>query len=181
MVRLASLMAAMIVLATPGMAQHRDEARTLNTQVHKLYGEGKYAEAIPIARRVLAIREKTLGPDHLDVGTSSNDLAELYRGLSRFAEAEPLFKRAISIYEQARAPHAHLSQSLNNLAELYQVQGRYADAEPLHKRALGIREKALGPEHPDVAVSLNNLGRAVRGPRPLRRGRTARQALTRNL
>ena len=27
----------------------------------------------------------------------------------------------------------------------------------LHKRALAIREKALGPEHPDVAVSLNNL------------------------
>jgi tetratricopeptide (TPR) repeat protein len=28
---------------------------------------------------------------------------------------------------------------------------------PLHQRALGIREKALGPDHPDVASSLNNL------------------------
>ena len=26
-----------------------------------------------------------------------------------------------------------------------------------HKRALAIREKALGPDHPDVALSLNNL------------------------
>ena len=33
----------------------------------------------------------------------------------------------------------------------------YDDAEPLHKRALEIREKALGPVHPDVASSLNNL------------------------
>ena len=40
---------------------------------------------------------------------------------------------------------------------LYQAQGRYADAEPLFKRALAISEKALGPDHPDVAVSLNNL------------------------
>ena len=40
---------------------------------------------------------------------------------------------------------------------LYEVQGRYADAESLHKRALAIREKALGPEHPRVASSLNNL------------------------
>ncbi len=29
--------------------------------------------------------------------------------------------------------------------------------EPLYKRSLAIREKALGPEHPHVAVSLNNL------------------------
>ena len=29
--------------------------------------------------------------------------------------------------------------------------------EPLYKRALAIREKALGPDHPDVAKSLNNL------------------------
>ena len=28
------------------------------------------------------------------------------------------------------------------------------------KRALAIRERALGPEHPDVASSLNNLGNA---------------------
>jgi tetratricopeptide (TPR) repeat protein len=35
-------------------------------------------------------------------------------------------------------------------------QGQYAKAEPLYQRALAIREKALGPEHPDVATSLEN-------------------------
>lgn len=29
---------------------------------------------------------------------------------------------------------------------------------PLYQRALPIREQALGPTHPDVAQSLNNLG-----------------------
>ena len=42
---------------------------------------------------------------------------------------------------------------------LYRAQGRYADAEPLYQRSLAIWEKALGPEHPDVAQSLNNLAR----------------------
>ena len=36
-------------------------------------------------------------------------------------------------------------------------QGKYDEAEPLYQRALAIREKALGPDHPDVAESLNNL------------------------
>ncbi len=46
----------------------------------------------------------------------------------------------------------------NHLGELYRLQGRYAEAEPLYKRALAIKEKFLGPEHPEVATSLNNLG-----------------------
>ncbi len=37
------------------------------------------------------------------------------------------------------------------------TQGRYAEAEPVYKRALAVQEKALGPAHPDVAGSLNNL------------------------
>ena len=35
--------------------------------------------------------------------------------------------------------------------------GQYAKAEPLYQRSLKIRESQLGPDHPDVAASLNNL------------------------
>ncbi len=54
------------------------------------------------------------------------------------------------------------SLSLNNLAALYQAQGRYGEAEPLHQRSLAIYEKALGPEHPDVAQSLENYADLLR-------------------
>jgi hypothetical protein len=50
-----------------------------------------------------------------------------------------------------------VAQSQNNLAGLYDKQGRYADAEPLYKRALAVFEKSLGPDHPNVALTLNNL------------------------
>ena len=45
------------------------EAQRLHGQVMKLYGEGKYREAIPLAGRSLAIREKALGTEHLDVAS----------------------------------------------------------------------------------------------------------------
>ena len=35
--------------------------------------------------------------------------------------------------------------------------GDYEKALPLYQRALDIREKVLGPQHPDVATTLNNL------------------------
>jgi tetratricopeptide (TPR) repeat protein len=43
------------------------------------------------------------------------------------------------------------------LALLYHTQGDYAKAEPLYNRSLVILEKALGPDHPNVAASLENL------------------------
>ncbi len=45
---------------------------------------------------------------------------------------------------------------LDNLALSYGAQGRYVEAEPLFRRALAIRKQALGPNHPDVATSLEN-------------------------
>jgi hypothetical protein len=38
------------------------------------------------------------------------------------------------------------------------VQGRYVDAEPLLLRSIAIREARMGPRHPDVGITLGNLG-----------------------
>ena len=51
--------------------------------------QGKYAEAEPLFKRALAIREKALGKDHPDVATSLNNLALLYDSQGKYAEAEP--------------------------------------------------------------------------------------------
>jgi type II secretory pathway pseudopilin PulG len=52
--------------ALPVAAQTQEaqlaEANRLYQQALQLYQAGRYAEAIPLTRRVLAIREKALGP-----------------------------------------------------------------------------------------------------------------------
>ena len=55
-----------------------------------------------------------------------------------------------------------MAKSLHNLALLYNAQGNYAEAEPLLQRSLTILERALGPEHPDVAQSLENYAALLR-------------------
>ncbi|MGA8615192.1 MAG: CHAT domain-containing tetratricopeptide repeat protein, partial [Xanthobacteraceae bacterium] len=120
--------------------------------------QGRHAEAEPLYKRSLAIREKAFGPDDFYVAESLNYLALLYDHQSRYAEAEPLYKRSVAIYEKTLGPdHRAVAMTLNNLAMHYDHQSRYAEAEPLYKRALAIREKVLGPDHPDVATVLNNL------------------------
>ncbi len=165
-------------------------------EVETLEREGQHDHAVVVAKKALELAEKNLGPDHPDVATSLNSLAELYRSQARslitgklwlekdcipeplFEQAEPHYRRALAIREKSLGPdHPDVATSLNNLAELLKLKGRlltirklfinspphqtkhlvYVTAEPLLNRALDIREKALGPDHPDVATSLNNI------------------------
>jgi CHAT domain-containing protein/Tfp pilus assembly protein PilF len=142
----------------PAAAAPRDEVAALQAKADELYRTGKYADAIPLAQRVLALREKALGPNHPDVALALNNLAVLYLNQGRYADAEPLYRRALAMKETALGrDHPDVALFLHNLASLYRKQGRYADAEPLFKRSLAIWEKALGRDHPNVAQSLNGL------------------------
>ena len=56
--------------------------------------------------------------------------------------------------ESEREKAAILNQQM---AELYK-QKRFPEAVSVAEKVLSIKQKALGPEHPEVAQSLNNLG-----------------------
>jgi len=98
--------ALLIIVCLPNlcMGQSLEEAARLNKKVGQLYSQGRYQEAIPVARRVLAIVEKTFGPDHPYVAQSLNYLALLYDELGDYAKAEPLYKRSLAISEKTLGP-----------------------------------------------------------------------------
>jgi CHAT domain-containing protein/tetratricopeptide (TPR) repeat protein len=135
-----------------------DEAARLDAAVNALYDRSKFQEAIPLAERSLALREKSLTVSPLEVAISLNNLARLYQAQGVYARVEPLYARALDIRERALgAMHTGVAEILNNLANLYQDQGAYTRSEPLYVRALDINERALGAMHPEIAVNLNNL------------------------
>jgi CHAT domain-containing protein/Tfp pilus assembly protein PilF len=148
------------LLAAPhaAFAQSLDDANALAQRVDELTKKGHYSEAIPLAQRVFAIREQTLGPDHVDVAYALNKLANLYKHEGHYSDVEPLYKRSLAIRQKVLGPdHPDVARSLSNLAGLYREQGHYADAEPLSKQSLAILENTLGPDHPDVARVLGGL------------------------
>ena len=67
-----------------------NELKQLIPQVMKLYTEGKYDEAIPLAVRVLTIIEKDIGPDTSGYALSLNNLARLYAAKGDYTRAAPL-------------------------------------------------------------------------------------------
>ncbi len=155
---IAMLFATGIKAASPAQTSILDEADRLNAEVVRLYREGRFDEAIPLAERALALRVKALGPDDPRVGQSLNNLAGLYYQKGDYQKVEPLFERALAIrIKSLGANHPDVATSLNNLAGLYYKRGDYQKAEPLFRQALAIYEKSLGTEHHNFAQALNNL------------------------
>jgi CHAT domain-containing protein len=140
------------------------EAQRIENQWLPLYDSGHYAEAIPLAERVLVIRKGILGPNHPDVAITLNSLATLYQNNGDYARAESLFRQSLSIDESVFGKdHPNLAIATGNLATLYYEIGDYTRAEALMKKALALRERAFGTDHPDVALSLHNLARLYLG------------------
>jgi len=100
---------------------------------------GRYADAEPLYKRALEIREKIRGSEHPDTAIVLRVLAELYRVTGRHAEAEPLYKRALEIREKAYGKkHPAVALILKNLAFLYAATERHPESQNLFKRGISI-------------------------------------------
>ncbi|HSM14068.1 MAG TPA: serine/threonine-protein kinase [Thermoanaerobaculia bacterium] len=115
--------------------------------------------AKPLLEEALALRERLLGPDHLDVASSLVHLGGVDYLAGEYEEAERALRRALEIRERALGPdHPQVADVLDHLGSVHDIQAEHDEAEPLLRRALAIRERALGPDDLEVAASLDDLG-----------------------
>ncbi|MDR0569789.1 MAG: tetratricopeptide repeat protein, partial [Clostridiales Family XIII bacterium] len=128
-----------------------------------LYHRGDYVGALELCRKVLAIREKTSGAEHLDTAGAYNNIALMYRAQGDYKNALELYSKALEIYEKTLgAEHPRTAVAYNNIANVYHAQGGYENALEWHRKALAIREKTLGAEHLDTADTYNNIAGVYR-------------------
>jgi hypothetical protein len=131
----------------PAVAQTQgpEELGLLNSQLQDLYRQGKYAEAIPVAEKILSTTENLYGLAHLETTVSLNNLALLYIVKERYVEAESLSRKALEILQnQLGVNQPYAASTLYNLAEIYENTGRSAEAEQLYRKSKEIRKKTKG-------------------------------------
>ncbi len=131
------------------------EAAQLSKTVVKLFTEGKYDEALPLAKHALELREMALGPDHELVQGALLNLAEIYTAVKKYGEAQKLIERLLKTHEKKVGPEdAGAAIYLDKLALLAYMQLDFSKTEAAYKRSLSIREKAYGQNNAEVATSL---------------------------
>ena len=113
--------------------------------------ELKFDAAIAILRPYQTIDQRLLA-------RSCTDLAQVLYYQRRYAEAEPLAKWALQVRETRSKtnPEARF-QSLFLLAMIHRAQHHGKEAVSLFQRALALQEQALGPDHYQVALTLEKL------------------------
>lgn len=87
------------------------------------------------------------------------DLAAVLEESDRAEAALPLAQRALAIEERELGPRdPRVLGILNNLATLFQRVGRIDEAEKAYRRSLELKRETLPPNHPNLALTLVNLG-----------------------
>ena len=120
--------------------------------------QGREGEAAELYRKVIAFREKQLGPSHLDTVHTMTNLAITLNDMDNHQEAIELHHRALEVREETLGPeHPETLQSVSHLAVALHVRGDLSEALALQRRALEARERDLGPQHPSTCRSLRRI------------------------
>jgi len=161
-----------------------DERDRLWSDSERLQQEQKFAEALAAAEQVLAIERDVLGPDHIELATTLDRLSTLAQLIDDLATAQEHAAEALRL-RTARLGAEHwrtvstrwqldtLARSAKldaaerqKLAEADELavqtvqldnEGRTAEAFPLAHKCIELRRELLGEQHPQFAMSLNNL------------------------
>ena len=117
-----------------------------------------YPAAIAHSEQALALRQRALGADAIEVARSLVLVGQLNDRLAKYEVAERLYLRAQSIVERrAELDELLLAEIRDSLAANYIARARFREAEPLVNDALAVRERILGANHGLVAASLGTL------------------------
>ena len=118
---------------------------------------GDYVEARGLYERSIAMKEKSFGPDHVEVALAVHNLGNLLGDVGDHAAARRLFERAIAIRTAKLGPsHSLVASSRYGRATSLAGLGQRAAAHQEFTAAIEIWRKASA-ESPDVAEGLRGL------------------------
>jgi CHAT domain-containing protein/Tfp pilus assembly protein PilF len=110
-----------------------------------LLRNGRYAECVPVAERLLRIRSAH-GADAIATAGARNQLALAYKLSGRARDAIPLYEQTLAAFQRQKelANSPVTATVMHNLAAAYATAGRVANAERMYEAGLELAEKAPG-------------------------------------
>src|SRR5579859_1716014 len=144
----------------PELGTYSDELVRLAGSLASFFdSNGEYETARRAHERVLRIKEKEFGVDHINTADTINNLGLTYDSQGKYDEAISQYERALRIKEKAfGVDYINAADTIMNIGSTYYSQGKYNEAILQCERALRIYEKAFGVDHINTAGTINNLG-----------------------
>jgi tetratricopeptide (TPR) repeat protein len=118
----------------------------LNRMIGERLDAGQITEAIAPARERLDLVERARGKDHWQTSDARRELET--------------YQRLASLPREVQDRYAEARQTRDRAYKLY-ARGRYGEAVPLLQEVLTADREILGEDHPETALSYNDLGAIV--------------------
>lgn len=136
---------------------HPDIATSLYDLGFAIEKNGRSADAEPLLRQAFEMRQRLLGADHFETLQASALLSWSLMKIGRLDEALPLAEPAAEAWRR-QPDDPRLRDAQKTLATVNRRLGRKDLAESLFREELETWRRIHGPEHPSVAVCLDNFG-----------------------
>jgi CHAT domain-containing protein/tetratricopeptide (TPR) repeat protein len=148
--------------ATGNLAAQPSDPAAISKRIGELHTSGKYAEALPLAERLVALAKSRYGEASTDYANALEQLAATHFYQQNYAQAEPLYQQVLAVRERALgASHDSVLAVLSTLASVYRLNHRPELSQALLERVIAAREHKLGRDHPDLIEPMRGLAEAL--------------------
>jgi tetratricopeptide (TPR) repeat protein len=124
------------------------------------WDSGEFNRAEPTLRRAIQIYRSTVSDDDPRLAMARNSLAVVMLSRGRYDEAGVLLRTALTVFRRSEELAAQRAAALTNLGVVYLHSGRLDEAVRFIGEAIQLTESRLGPDHPALIRSLNDLATA---------------------
>ncbi|CAF4267310.1 unnamed protein product [Adineta steineri] len=123
------------------------------------YNQGEYPEALTYYQKSLALYQKTLSSNHLNLTSTFIGIGNVYKDMNDYPKALSYYEKTLEIQQQSLpSNHLSLGASYNNMGTVYRKMGDYPKALSYYEKDLAILQQSLPSSHPRLAMSYNNIG-----------------------
>ena len=152
---------AFLVFTSPAHAEKTDDAYK---RAAAFSAEGKYGEALPLAKKALAEAEKQHDTESIKLTQPLTLLANIYQKTGDWGAAAEVLERLRSIQESALGPHnMKVASTISALIAVYEKQGEAQQAEQLNQLATARWGKQDGADLDNVEPVSRNSGTSSQG------------------
>jgi serine/threonine-protein kinase len=138
-------------------ADHESTMRSQQVLAELRIEQSRIEEAEDLARATLDVAERRFAPDSREVATARAVVGKVLAANGSYDEALTMLDPAVTVLTNG-PPSVELSEALGDLANTHYYLGHVDISQSLNERALPLEQELFGDRHPNVAVTLYNLG-----------------------
>ena len=148
-------------------ARHGDRHPEVSSAMNDLALGQMYSGDLAAAERtyqqVIEMGVALLGEDHPEVSSARENLGNVYARQKRFDKTAALLETVLASRRRALGDDSEpVARTFANVATVHKLAGNLPAAEKAYPEALERLTKKLGPEHPDVGLTLLGYGDTLR-------------------